>query len=159
MKLPRNHPDYMKEYRKTPQYQAWYDNYYPSYYQAHKEDYRRRKDEWVRNNPEKARKMWDEGNARRKPQREAARLLKRHGMTWDEYYALLNSQGGLCAICGKDLSNARRSVDHCHERGHTRGILCGPCNTGIGLLRHDPQILVNAISYLCDHQEPKKAAA
>jgi hypothetical protein len=62
------------------------------------------------------------------------------------------AQKGCCAICGvhqnersdgKDLA-----VDHDHETGEVRGLLCTNCNTGIGQLQEDPEVLLKAIEYL-----------
>lgn len=79
--------------------------------------------------------------------------LRRYGLSKEDYYAMLAAQGGGCAICGspdpRNRSKANRfSVDHCHKTGDVRGLLCGPCNTGIGQLNDDPKILTAAIGYL-----------
>lgn len=79
------------------------------------------------------------------------------GLTIERYWAIHRSQNGLCAICGqpeskkvrRDGSVIRRlSVDHCHETGVVRGLLCGKCNAGIALLRHDTRLLDAAKTYL-----------
>lgn len=59
-------------------------------------------------------------------------------------------QNGCCAICGDHQSNQARSmaVDHCHETGRVRGLLCMKCNTGIGKLGDSPELLRKAIAYL-----------
>lgn len=83
-------------------------------------------------------------------------LLKRYGMTIDEYEAMLSAQGGLCAICRQPepaidprTNKARQlAVDHCHTTGKIRGLLCVLCNQGIGQFRDDPQLLQLAINYL-----------
>ena len=72
-----------------------------------------------------------------------------YGMTKTEFDVLLASQKGVCAICGGPPVGRRNlSVDHCHETGKIRGLLCGPCNTGIGQLKDDPEIVQKALLYL-----------
>jgi hypothetical protein len=78
-------------------------------------------------------------------------LLYRYGITSDEYDQLLVDQGGVCAVCGlPETSNfkSRLSVDHNHETGRVRGLLCNTCNRALGLLRDNPEVLRNAASYL-----------
>lgn len=74
-----------------------------------------------------------------------------YGISHEEFVALLTSQNGLCAICGTDewpgKDNAPH-VDHCHKTGGVRGILCGPCNNGLGYFRDDPERLRKAAEYL-----------
>lgn len=74
--------------------------------------------------------------------------LKKFGLSMDDYKALLESQGGGCAICGKTEEARALAVDHCHKTGRVRGILCRACNTGIGHLQDDPILLGKAIEYL-----------
>lgn len=84
------------------------------------------------------------------------RKLKRvFGLTEQDYYDLLESQGGGCAICGTADNpygwgnNQRRlPVDHDHESGRVRGILCDLCNRAIGLMQEDPERLRVAAAYL-----------
>lgn len=79
------------------------------------------------------------------------RTLKcRYGITAEEYNNLNEKQKGNCAICGRNHSELGRmlDVDHCHETGKIRGLLCNNCNQGIGLLKDNPDILRNAIKYL-----------
>lgn len=73
--------------------------------------------------------------------------LKRYGLTETDYIALLDAQGGRCAICS-GASSARLAVDHDHDTGVVRGLLCGNCNRGIGYLRDSVEILRAAVAYL-----------
>lgn len=91
----------------------------------------------------------------------AAYDLKRHyGMSRAEYDALYALQNGLCAICGEPETVARLgkqmclAVDHCHQNGHVRELLCRKCNTGLGSFKDDPALLRTAIAYLEKHALP-----
>ena len=63
-------------------------------------------------------------------------LLVKHGLSGDDYEAMRLSQGGCCAICAKPEREQKYalSVDHDHESGRVRGLLCVSCNTKIGVL-------------------------
>lgn len=64
----------------------------------------------------------------------------RYGITPDQYRALFDEQRGLCAICGIGEGDATRQtlfVDHDHETGAIRGLLCGRCNWAIERLNHE----------------------
>ena len=66
-----------------------------------------------------------------------------------EYDALLTKQNNVCAICEKECSSGRRlAVDHDHDTGKVRALLCGICNRGLGYFQHNPQIITEAIKYL-----------
>jgi hypothetical protein len=78
-----------------------------------------------------------------------AYLQRTHGITIDEYDALLAEQGGVCAICEKPpRSDISLHVDHNHETGQRRGLLCWPCNSAIGNAGDDPVRLMALASYL-----------
>ena len=75
-----------------------------------------------------------------------AHYLKRtFGLTEQELVAMIEEQGGVCAICrtAKPIH-----TDHDHTTGFVRGVLCGPCNMGLGQFADDPQRLKGAIDYL-----------
>src|SRR3990167_4410389 len=82
------------------------------------------------------------------------KLQTKYKMTREEHAALLESQGGVCAICGSDnaqLSTKRRTalhVDHCHATKVVRGLLCAGCNRGLGYFNDDPDLLRKAVAYL-----------
>lgn len=83
------------------------------------------------------------------------RLRKVHGINEDEYQAQLGAQRGRCAICGlqaEEAANGRLDVDHCHDTGAMRGLLCGPCNRGIGQFADDPERVRAAAAYLDRHR-------
>lgn len=76
-----------------------------------------------------------------------AKTLEKYGLTLDEYEAMVEDQGGKCAICGV-TPKTRLCVDHCHATGIVRGLLCRSCNTAIGLLREDTKVMGKAIQYV-----------
>ena len=79
--------------------------------------------------------------------RRAALRLK-YGLTMEAYTAMLDEQGGACAICGSAPDGRPLHVDHDHATGAVRGLLCGLCNAGLGNYRDDPALLAKAIAYL-----------
>lgn len=80
------------------------------------------------------------------------RLRQEFGISLIDYETMLSAQFGKCAICKRPPKNDRRfSVDHCHNSGRVRGLLCDLCNTGIGSLGDSPERLEAAIQYLARH--------
>lgn len=77
-------------------------------------------------------------------------LQKKYGMTPEEWDVLYENQNGLCAICKEpgEQEGRRFHVDHCHDSGSVRGLLCHGCNTAIGHLRDDPEIMRAAAEYV-----------
>jgi len=84
-------------------------------------------------------------------------LQRNYGMTLKQYEELRQKQEGLCAICtGEGFIMASHHkmklvVDHCHSRGHVRGLLCHNCNRALGLLKDSEETLQRALSYLQDN--------
>ena len=87
--------------------------------------------------------------AKRNPQKRVTTWPGKYGLTLGDYEALSDAQGGNCAIClGPDETGRRLAVDHCHETGKVRGLLCGRCNAGLGFFRDAPNVLRQAAEYL-----------
>ena len=84
------------------------------------------------------------------------RVLRRKGLDIIAYNKLLESQNGVCAICGSPPDKTRLSVDHDHSccEGTSncskcvRGLLCSSCNTSLGLLKEDITVIQNMLDYL-----------
>lgn len=75
------------------------------------------------------------------------RQLKRdYGLSAFDYLLLVQGQASRCAICDQHMASPH--VDHDHATGAVRGLLCSPCNTGIGLLKDDPDRCRSAARYL-----------
>ena len=84
-------------------------------------------------------------------------LLNKYGITLDEYNELFEQQQGLCALCKKPETTRRNkkgdgperlAVDHCHDTGLVRGLLCFKCNTAIGALGDTQEAALRAMKYL-----------
>lgn len=76
-----------------------------------------------------------------------------YGITGEEYFNLIKKCKDKCEICKKDNKNGfgtqnRLNVDHDHKTGKVRGMLCNRCNTALGLLYDNIEILKAAIKYL-----------
>jgi hypothetical protein len=72
-------------------------------------------------------------------------LMHRYGIGADEFDELVKEQGGVCAICGRENPE---HVDHSHDTGAVRGILCFNCNGGLGQFRDSIDALRAAATYL-----------
>ena len=86
-----------------------------------------------------------------------AYLKRNYNITLDCYEKLLEKQNHLCAIChteGFVMSAAKNGhvnklvVDHCHESGRVRGLLCHNCNRALGLLKDNTETIQRALDYL-----------
>lgn len=95
---------------------------------------------WVASNPDKYDAMLRK-----------SKLKALYGITPEDYQAMLEQQNHACAICKKKCrSGYRLSVDHDHETGQVRGLLCRACNQVLGLAGESVAILEGAISYLSE---------
>lgn len=85
-------------------------------------------------------------------QRKSA-LKKNYNMTLEEYNLKLKEQNGVCAICKTPPNKKQLAVDHCHKTGKNRKLLCANCNTALGLLYDDLNIITSLKNYIIEHQE------
>lgn len=120
-----------RRYAEDPEYRARIQAQRKAYYAANREKVKARMAAWRRDNP---RRYF------------AQNVLRRYGITLEQWDALLIEQCGRCMICRDPMENPQ--VDHCHNSLVVRGLLCSACNTGIGLFREDPQRLEGAMLYL-----------
>lgn len=106
-----------------------------AYNAAHKEERKVQKRAYYAANPEKL------GALR------AQRRRKNYGVSPEGFQLMLSAQKNACAICAEGFSKAP-NVDHDHETGGVRGLLCMSCNTGLGKFKDSVERLQKAISYL-----------
>lgn len=106
--------------------------------------------EWATKFPEKAaalQKRWRDTN----PERSADHSRKKnYGIELGTYSRMLAEQGGRCAICSTTDPRGKGvfHVDHCHDTGVVRGLLCHNCNVGLGNFKHNIDFLKKAELYL-----------
>jgi hypothetical protein len=86
-------------------------------------------------------------------QRRKGRLKARYGISVEQYNKMTKEQNGLCAICKNECPKYGEvlSVDHCHETGRVRALLCDPCNRLLACARDSEEVLKSAIEYLEKH--------
>ena len=88
--------------------------------------------------------------------RRTINLMRRYGISENDYKNMFDSQNGCCAVCGTNRpvpskykgSPQRLAVDHCHKTGKIRGLLCFSCNRALGYLKDDVSLLKRAVEYL-----------
>ncbi len=78
---------------------------------------------------------------------------KKYKISLLDYHLMLEQQGNRCAICSTDVpvpghSHAYFNIDHCHKTGLVQGLLCTPCNTGLGAFRDSPKLMGKAALYV-----------
>ena len=80
------------------------------------------------------------------------RHVKKHfDLTAEQYVALYKQNDGKCHLCDKELDMLKKQtvhVDHCHETGKVRGMLCAPCNTLIGRVENLGEKITNYLQKL-----------
>jgi hypothetical protein len=83
------------------------------------------------------------------------KLRRKYGISHNDYLELLEAQNGRCAICGTDVSGGKGAfhVDHCHNSGQIRGLLCHSCNVGLGHFNDQESLLLKAALYLHNHHD------
>ena len=97
--------------------------------------------------------------------RRNAVLKHKYGITLEDYERMLEEQGGVCDICGTDKPGQNQEssysfhVDHDHETGAVRGLLCDRCNRGMGYFNDSSSILEKAVLYLKKHGDLGTAAS
>lgn len=99
--------------------------------------------------------------SKRSSESQRVRNIARYGLTVEQFDEMVAAQGGVCAICGqapvavKGIAPALRPardpvlhIDHDHETGRVRGLLCTRCNSGIGFFGDNAKLLRVAVKYL-----------
>jgi hypothetical protein len=103
-----------------------------------KEKQKRKTQEWRKNNPSKLKEQYLRSSISRNG----------YNITEEQYYDKLNNQNRVCAICKSKCQKGRLSIDHSHDDGNVRGLLCRNCNLGLGNFKDSIDFLENAVLYL-----------
>ena len=84
--------------------------------------------------------------------RQRYNLRTRFGLTTEEFSDMIVEQNSMCKICGDGFDETNKpQIDHNHETGKVRGLLCRNCNTSLGLLKENTDTILNMISYINDN--------
>ena len=100
-------------------------------YAANKEEIRAKAKVYYQNNPHKKKEQV---------------LRYKYGISLEDWQTMFDNQNGCCAICGKKTD--KLVVEHNHDNGKVRGLLCNKCNSALGFVFEDKNILENMKSYL-----------
>ena len=113
---------------------------------------------WRESNPEVIKEIRKRSDAKRKQRRRERALENKYGITYVDYLFLLESQNGVCFICGRPERLLGKggcirplNVDHDHITGKIRGLLCASCNLALGNLEDNISYFKSAIEYLEKH--------
>jgi hypothetical protein len=89
----------------------------------------------------------------RKERNVKTRLRYQYGMTPEQYSEKVDEQNNKCFICDQEggYNGKPLYVDHCHKKGSVRKLLCQHCNSGLGMFRDNPELLLKAADYLKEH--------
>jgi Recombination endonuclease VII len=133
---------------------------------ANEEIYKERRQEsarqWRAKNPDKIReakrRCYKANPETYKLQVRRSLLKRKYGLTLEQYDDLFAKQGHCCAVCKATEPGSSKGwhLDHCHETGYLRGILCNHCNLMLGYAKDSKTTLANAIKYLCEASGPQR---
>ena len=83
-------------------------------------------------------------------------LQNRYGITLEQFNKMLLEQQNKCYICFVHIDETQKKqlcIDHCHNTGKVRKLLCTKCNTALGLVSENKEILYKMINYIDEHQK------
>lgn len=97
---------------------------------------------WTVENPDRVREY------RNKDSWTLAKRCARRGITPEQLITAYERQEECCAICKTEIELIDSAIDHNHETGEFRGVLCKQCNRALGMFKDSPFVLKNALEYL-----------
>lgn len=139
--------NYLKNKDKLKQYNKEYN-------MDHKEELREKKKQYRNGHKNetalRAKKYCINNKEKEAISHRIGHLRRDFGITQEQYNEIFANQDGKCIICGKHQKELKMAlaVDHDHSTNEVRGLLCGPCNRGLGMFKDDPDLLQKALDYL-----------
>lgn len=103
-------------------------------------------------------KEYEKNNPRSYERTREMTLMREYGLTMEQYNMMMFTQNNRCYICGLEETALYKGqvtplrVDHCHETGAVRKLLCHRHNAGLGLFNHDSDLLRAAADYIDEHK-------
>lgn len=109
---------------------------------------------WYKLNKSKAKKSRTDWRLRNLDKIRNNNLIKKFGITLKQYNKMFQEQQGCCAVCSRHQGELKKglAVDHNHENGEIRQLLCGNCNTSLGLMKDNVVLLQKLIEYVQKHE-------
>ena len=108
-----------------------------------------RVEQWRKDNPEKhkaiQKRYYEKNKEEISEKNKWYRFKKKYGLNKEQYEQMMEMQDGLCGICGDREAEV---VDHNHNTGEVRMLLCQNCNRGLGHFNDDPVLMRAAANYL-----------
>lgn len=129
------------------------------YYHKNKESIQKKRREHYLANKDRIlakNKEWKDSNKEKSAIADRASSIKRkYGLSLEQYDKMVESQGNRCALCFREYSefDGNFHVDHNHRTGAVRGLLCPPCNKGLGMFNDNLGRVKNAVIYLEKYAE------
>ena len=118
--------------------------YNAKYNEEHKEERRK----YVLAHREEKLKYARKYNLEHREEKRGHKLKRRFGLSQEDYDRMFAFQGGVCAICGSPPNGRALAVDHGHDSGSIRSLLCSSCNQGLGYFKDNPNLLRVAAEYI-----------
>lgn len=143
----KDNPEYSKQYNKRRRIMN--PDGRKQYYLDNKKRMLEQNRQYYKDNKERILKNQKQRRGVNPEHQRLSNLKCKYGLSHEDWVKMWVGQDGDCAICGEPFAqHSDAYVDHNHNTGKTRGLLCRKCNTGIGYLNDDPRLTVKATEYL-----------
>jgi hypothetical protein len=146
-------------YRSESRCKACKARYHKEWRDKNREHVRQKHGEYRSRNREKLRIKNREHKRRNKQVMQDRNRYWKYGITRQEFDALVAAAGYRCESCGGQPRPPHGwCIDHCHDTGEVRGVLCNRCNTGIGMLGDCADGVARALAYLTRVERKRRSA-